>query len=115
MIEMDNAYIGALLDETARLMELNGENAFKIRAYQKAAQAVEQYEGDISTAVQQGLNPEEIPGVGKTIAANLLEILNAGGFTALAQLRQEVPEGVVEMVRLPGLGVKKTQQLWRDG
>lgn len=98
-----------LLEELAKLMELNGENQFKVRAFKKAAETLAAYENWRELARQGEL--EKLPGVGKGIAAVLVEYAETAHCTARDALLQAVPEGLVELAKIPGLGAKKARQL----
>lgn len=110
---MDNGTIAKQLRQAATLLELTGGNRFKAAAYDKAARAVKSYGAPVADLFQQE-EPPEIEGVGGSMAEHIREILNAGTFAKLDELRAKVPEGVREMTRLPGLGAKKIRQLWQE-
>ncbi len=110
---LTNTDIADNLRLTAKLMELTDENPFKVRAYDKAAAAVEGVQEPIAVQVSEGQRPE-IEGVGKGIWAAIDQLLTTGTYDKLSELRAQVPEGVVELSQVPGLGVKKLQQIWRE-
>jgi len=98
--------ISDTLESIARMLELKGENVFKIRAYTNAARALETFSGDLAaTAAENRLG--EIPGVGKAIAEKITELVTTGELAYFNNLKAEFPEGVFEMFELQGLGPKK--------
>ncbi len=100
-----------LLESIARLLELKGESPFKVRAYQNAARAVETYPGSLDTALADGTLPE-IPGIGKSAAAKIAELLETGAIAYHDELRAGFPEGLFALFDLQGLGAKKIRALY---
>ncbi|MBV9657639.1 MAG: DNA polymerase/3'-5' exonuclease PolX [Verrucomicrobia bacterium] len=103
--------IAEIFESTAQLLELKGENPFKVRAYQNAARAVELFSGDLVAAAATPGVLEEIPGLGKHSAAHVRELLETGQFAFFEKLRAEFPAGIFELFTLPGLGPKKIKAL----
>lgn len=93
-------------------MELHDENPFKVRSYVNGAAALELVEEPLALKSQAEL--EGITGVGKSIAARVIEIEETGSFTELDQLLSVTPPGVVEMLRIKGIGPKKVRTLWKE-
>ena len=102
-----------LLESIARLLELKGENLFKIRAYTHAARALETFTGDLSKLAAEG-RLGEIPGIGKAIAEKLGEWFTTGRLDYYEQLKAEFPPGLFELFELQGLGPKKIKALWEQ-
>jgi DNA polymerase (family 10) len=102
-----------LLESIARLLELKGENLFKIRAYTHAARALETFTGDLSKMAAEG-RLWEIPGIGKAIAEKLGEWFATGRLDYYEQLKAEFPPGLFELFELQGLGPKKIKALWEQ-
>jgi DNA polymerase (family 10) len=102
-----------LLESIARLLELKGENLFKIRAYTHAARALETFTGDLSKLAAEG-RLGEIPGIGKAIAEKLGEWFATGRLDYYEQLKAEFPPGLFELFELQGLGPKKIKALWEQ-
>ncbi|NLU48858.1 MAG: DNA polymerase/3'-5' exonuclease PolX [Syntrophomonadaceae bacterium] len=102
---MDNREIARMLDETADILEILGENPFKVRAYRKAASNINRLETDLREIWAQG-RLGELPGVGKAIRAKLEEIMTTGDLRYYRELQKKVPPGVTEMLAIPGLGPK---------
>ena len=107
---MDKATIADVLEKIATLLELKGENPFKIRAYVNAARSLETWGGNVAD-----LGNEEvlgkIPGIGKAIAAKIRELVETGSLKFLDELRAEFPADILELFSLPGLGAKKIKAL----
>ena len=95
--------------ELAALYELRGGEGFRVRAYERAARALSGHGGDLAALSEREL--AAIPGVGKAVAAKVLEYLASGRIQTLERLRAEIPPGLRELVRVPGLGPSKARML----
>ncbi|RIJ36935.1 DNA polymerase/3'-5' exonuclease PolX [Pontibacter oryzae] len=109
---MENKKIIKLFKLAAELMELHDQNPFKIRSYTNAVGALELVEEPLEGMAQAQL--EGIQGVGKGIAAKIIEINEKGSFAELDQMLEVTPQGVVEMLRIKGIGPKKVRNLWKE-
>ncbi|MDP4550528.1 DNA polymerase/3'-5' exonuclease PolX [Alkalihalobacillus macyae] len=98
------------LEKIAVYMELKGENPFKISAFRKAARALETDD----RSMDQIDDPAELTGIGKGTAAVINEIIENGESETLESLKKEVPEGLVPLLKLPGLGGKKLAKLYKE-
>lgn len=98
-----------VLSEIARLMKLKGENVFKVRAFEKAVDIIEQCE-DLEARIKGG-TLTELSGIGKGIEEAILDWWKNGKSTIAEQIRSELPEGLLELVKIQGLGPKKAIQL----
>jgi DNA polymerase (family 10) len=107
-----NEAVEALLQEYSDLTSISGGDAFKARAYDKAARAVGGYHADISHLDLKGILG--IPNVGKSIAEKIHEYLQTGTFHALEELRAQIPAGVRQLISIPTLGPKKAMVLYQD-
>ncbi|MEV7188466.1 DNA polymerase/3'-5' exonuclease PolX [Kitasatospora sp. NPDC093102] len=107
-----NDQVRELLQEYADLINITGGDAFRARAYEKAARAVGGHPEDLAGLDVRGLR--EIPGVGKSTAEKIAEYLATGTFPALEALRAEIPSGVREMMAVPSVGPKRALALYRD-
>jgi DNA polymerase (family 10) len=103
---MKNSAIAKVFQDIADLLELKGEIPFKIRAYQKAARAIEHSPTEIEQMVKDGGNLRDIPGVGEAIAKKITELVNTGGLRYYDELRAEFPEGISTLLDIPGVGPK---------
>jgi DNA polymerase (family 10) len=108
---MKNAEINDLFDEIADFLEIKGENPFRVRAYRRAAQAVEGLAEDIAAIAGRG-GLLDIPGIGKDLAARIQEYLEKGSVDYLEELRREIPAGVIELMRIHGVGPKTAKLLY---
>jgi DNA polymerase (family 10) len=108
---MKNFEIARLFDLMADLLEIKGENPFRIRAYRRAAQNIEALTEDVETvAAQQRL--DEIPGIGADLAGKIVEYLETGRLKDLEAARKGVPAGVVEFMNVPGIGPRTARLLY---
>ena len=107
---MDKATIADVLEKIATLLELKGENPFKIRAYVNAARSLETWGGNIGDLANEEVL-EKIPGIGKAIAAKIKELVETGSLKFFDELRAEFPADILELFSLPGLGAKKIKAL----
>jgi DNA polymerase (family 10) len=110
---MDKKEISNALDEAAVLMELAGDNPFRVRAYSNASRIVRAYAGDLAEAVADG-SIRSIKGIGPNIAAHIAELLESDDPPFIKELRSQFPEGVLGMLRIPGLGPKKIRALMEE-
>ena len=107
---MDKKSIAEILNEIGVFLELKGENAFKIRAYQAGARALESLGEDLSKVVNEGrLN--SIKGIGKALGQKIETLQRTGGLEYYEQLRSSIPEGLIEMLEIAGMGAKKIRAL----
>src|ERR1700738_3551997 len=97
-----------LLEAIARLLELKGENPFKIRAYTNAARALETFSGNFQTTVAED-KLGELDGIGDAIAKKIFEYVQTGRLVYFANLQAEFPETIFEMFEITGLGGKKVK------
>ncbi len=108
---MNKTEIAAVLTEIGTLLELKGENPFKIRAYQSGARLLEGLsEEDIAARVAAG-TLEEVKGIGEALAQKISELHRTGRLEFYENLKASVPEGLVEILSIPGLGAKKVRAL----
>ncbi|SHK57209.1 DNA polymerase/3'-5' exonuclease PolX [Hymenobacter psychrotolerans] len=109
---MDNRALIRAFRLTAQLMELHEENPFKIRAYEGTANALEQLSVPVADIERHGL-PDRT-GLSKTAAAKVAEMLDTGSFDELTRLLAATPPGVVELLKVKGIGPKKIRSLWKE-
>ncbi len=107
---MTKEEIAAALEEIATLLELKGENPFKIRAYTNAARSIEAWGASFSD-LQNEEALEKIPGIGKAIAAKVKELATTGSLKFLEELRAQFPGAILDLFSIPGLGAKKIKAL----
>jgi DNA polymerase (family X) len=110
---MKNVEIAALFSEIADFLEIKGENPFRVRAYRRAAQAMEGLAEDVAALADRG-ELLEIPGIGRDLAGKIQEFLQCGAVEYLEGLRREIPVGVVELMRIHGVGPKTAKLLYEQ-
>jgi len=106
-----NTAIVKVFSDIADLLELKGENAFKIRAYQKAARAIEHYPKEVGIMLDEGETLRNIPGVGEAIAKKTTELVTTGKLGYYENLKAEFPEGITNLLAIPGIGPKTANRL----
>lgn len=107
---MRNQEIARIFNEIADILEIKGENPFRIRAYRRAAQNIDGLPKDVST-----LSDEEmlrIPGIGHDLARKIREYLSTGRMASYEDLKKEIPEGFTMLLTVPGLGPKTAKLLY---
>ena len=112
---MTNSEIAITLEETAQLLELQGANAFRIRAYRNAAHTVQDQSESLAHLV--GEDPaalKTLPGIGQDIALKITQLVQTGTYPLLEELRREFPPALLQIMNLPGLGPKKAALLYRE-
>lgn len=108
-----NEEVALLLDNIAELLMLKNENPYRIRAYVTAAQNIRALDADIEELAQHG-KLDEIPGVGKAIAAKIEEYLRTGRLAYYEELKREVPLAAVELLEVPGIGPARAHLLYKE-
>ncbi len=108
---MENREIAKILEEIALLLEIKGENVFKVRAYQNAARTLYALPEQASELAERE-ELESIKGIGKTLASQIKEMIRTGDLRFYRELKESVPDGLVEMLKVPGLGPKKARVLY---
>lgn len=105
---MDNKEIARRFYRLAALMEVRGDDPFRLRSYRNAAEAIEVWPTSLKEiASQEGVTGlQEIPGIGKAIAGKVIDLLNKGTFDAWERLTAETPETVLDLLEIPGIGPK---------
>ena len=110
---MRNAQVAQVLSEISELLELSGESHFRIAAYQKAAEAINEYAGDIWELYQTS-DLQDIPGVGKGLASKIEEILLSGSCKDLENIKERFPEGLRKMLLIPVVGPKTAKMVFEQ-
>ena len=102
--------IASLFAHMADLLEVGGENPFRVRAYRRAGQNLERFSGDLEhLAAEQRL--QELSGIGPDLASKISEYLSTGTIAAIDRLKQSIPAGVLELLDIPGVGPKTAKLL----
>ncbi len=108
---MKNSEIARVFHDMADLLELKGENVFKIRAYRRAAQVIEHLPKEMAVMLEQGEDFQKIPGVGDAIAKKSTELIETGKLEAYESLKDEFPEGITRLLEIPGIGPRTAHLL----
>ncbi|WP_263368435.1 DNA polymerase/3'-5' exonuclease PolX [Edaphobacter bradus] len=109
---MDNITIARLLEETAALLEIDAADPFRIRSYRRAAEAVEQQTTQLATLVAEPKQLLAIAGIGKGMAANIVDIVATGTMPLREELLAKYKPTMLELLRLPGMGPKTVALVW---
>ncbi|MBI5582575.1 MAG: DNA polymerase/3'-5' exonuclease PolX [Deltaproteobacteria bacterium] len=107
---MENKEIAAVLNEISQLLELAGENPFKVRAYAQGARVIEAQDRPAAELMGSG-ELARIKGIGATLSQQIAELVREGETALHRELKKKFPEGIREMLRVPGLGPKKVKEL----
>ncbi|HHP50459.1 MAG TPA: DNA polymerase/3'-5' exonuclease PolX [Moorella mulderi] len=110
---MTNLELAWALKEMGDLLDIKGEEPYKVRAYHRAAQAIENLEEEVATIYARG-DLEKIPGIGKNLAKKIAELLETGRSSFLENLRREVPPGLRDMLAIPGIGSRTVRQIYQS-
>lgn len=109
---MENVDVARLFQQVADLLELRGDNPFRIRAYRNAARTIEAMPKRVAEIVEHdGKSLAELPGVGKDLAGKIADIVHTGHFGVLDDLLVEVPKGLIDVMAVPGLGPKRAKAI----
>jgi DNA polymerase (family 10) len=113
---LDNDAIARVLHQIAEMLEFKNENPFKFRSYQMAAETIGSMGTPVTDIVAAGgpADLKKIPGIGKTISAQILEIVQTGKSSYFEELTVDVPATVLDLRRVSGIGLKTAQLLYRD-
>jgi DNA polymerase (family 10) len=110
---MDKAAIAEVLEEIGTLLELKGENPFKVRAYHYGARVLNALEDDLGARVEAG-TLGDVPGLGEALVEKITTLFQTGRLKFYDDLKAGIPAGLVEMLGVPGLGPKKIQALHKE-
>ena len=109
---MQNPDIARLFDEVADLLEIRGENPFRVRAYRNAARTIRDYPEPIAELIHSGSKDlTEIPGIGEDLAEKIAAIVKTGDLPLRKKLAAKLPAGLLDLLRIPGLGPKRVRLL----
>ncbi|MCU4137368.1 MAG: Histidinol phosphatase or related hydrolase of the PHP family [Thermodesulfobacteria bacterium] len=108
---MKNKEVADIFNKVAALLEIKGDNPYRIRAYQKAAQTIEALTADVEELAKQG-KLEKLPGIGPDLASKIKEILKTGTLPLYEELKKDVPLILLNFLEIPGLGPKKVKVLY---
>jgi DNA polymerase (family X) len=108
---VSNADVAAMLNRVADLLEIRGENFFKIRAYREAVRQLDNLTTEIEDLIKQG-RLKEVPGIGEAIEKKIVEYVTTGQLEFLTRLEAEVPPALLELTRVPGLGPRTAKDIF---
>jgi DNA polymerase (family 10) len=111
---MENRTIADVFTEIADILEIQGENPFRVRSYRNSARTIADMSQSVEALFRAGENLEEIPGIGKSISEKIRELLTTGKSHSLEELRSQIPRGLTELLKLEGLGPKKVKVLYDE-
>ena len=106
-----NQEIAAAFQKLADLLEIQGTNQFRVRAYRNAARTIESQPKSVADMIDEGKDIEELPGIGHDLAAKIREYVSTGRIRRLDELEREIPEGLSILMKIEGLGPKKVKTL----
>ncbi len=109
---MDNKAIAGILYETADLLEIDGQDSFRIRSYRNAAQAIESLPQQIAELINEPKKVLELPGIGKSMLAHLQEVLKEGRLSMHAELLKKYHPSMLDLLKIQGLGPKTIALIW---
>src|SRR5262249_12210657 len=109
---MDNKAIAGILYETADLLEIDGQDSFRIRSYRNAAEAIEAQPQQMSGLISEPKKILEIPGIGKGMLTNLQAMFKEGKLALHAELLKKYRPSMLELLKIQGLGPKTIALIW---
>ena len=111
---MKNDLMASQFELLADLLEIQGANPFRIRAYRNAARTISSAAESLTDLVATGGDPGQFAGIGKDLARQIAEIAQTGHLSSLEELRKQIPTGVLDMLRIPGVGPKKVSVFFNE-
>lgn len=111
---VNNLNIADIFEQIADILDIQGSNFFRIRAYRQAARQLRGMPEDIALYVANGQDLSELPAIGCNLAAKIIEILETGHCATLTSLQKQSPTGLVELLHIPGLGPKRVHALYHE-
>jgi DNA polymerase (family X) len=112
-VSITNRAIAQTFDAVADMLEIKGEIIHRVLSYRRTAETVAEYPREMSALAAEG-KLTEIPGVGKVLAEKIQEMVDTGKLDFYERLKEEVPESLLEMLRVNGIGAKKAKMFWES-
>jgi len=109
---MDNKAIAGVLYETADLLEIDGQDSFRVRSYRNAAQAIEAMSQQVSDLIEEPKKLLEVPGIGKGMLANMQQLFRDGSIEVHSELLKKYRPSMLELLKVQGLGPKTIALIW---
>ena len=113
-VRIENYEIADVLEELADLLEIRGANRFRVRAYRDAARTVREHAVPMRQLVADGEDLTELPTIGEDMSDYITQLVETGELDRMEEVAGEVPRTLAEITRLPGVGPKRTKQLWEE-
>src|ERR1043166_4388504 len=110
---MKSRELSNLFSQMADLMEIQGEQSFRVNSYRRAARTMKELTGDVESLAAAG-KLVELQGIGKGMLGKIEEFLASGKITAHVELIASVPQGLLKLLAIPGMGPKKVAQVWKE-
>lgn len=111
---VENIEIAQVLSEVADLLEIQGANPFRVRAYRNVVRTIEGLTRPLAKMVEAAEDLEELPGIGGEMAHHISELVTTGRLGVLDKIHEKVPASLAELTKLDGLGPKRTKKLWEE-
>lgn len=113
---MTNQQIADVFRRLANLLDLRGENFFKVRSYQSAADTIEDWPQPLAELVaEKGIaSLRELPGIGEAISKKIVDLLTTGSFKAYDEVRAEIPESTLDLLKVDGVGIKTLRTFYHQ-
>ncbi len=109
-----NADIAAIFEEIADLLEIQGANPFRVRAYRNGARTVGEFGRDLAILLKKGESLPKLPGIGTDLGEKIREIADTGNCAFLEKLHRQLPPAITELLKIPGLGPKRVKTLYHE-
>jgi DNA polymerase (family 10) len=111
---MENLDVAQVFERVADLLEIQGENPFRIRAYRNAARTIESLGVSVAKLAKEEGGLTGLPGIGKDLAGKIRELCDTGRLGVLVELTAKTPESLAELIRVPGLGPRRARQIYEE-
>ena len=109
-----NSDIADVFNETADLLEIQGGNSFRIRAYRNAARTMQSLSKSVVELISHDGDLTGYPGIGKDLAGKIQEIVETGSFSLLEDLKKQVPQELSQLMKISGLGAKRVAKVYKE-
>ena len=109
-----NENIAQVFENMAALLEFKGDAVFKIRAYQRASRTIDHLPFSLTQALDDGMDLKTIPGIGDAISKKIREFIDTNQVQALERLKGELPEGILDLMELPGVGPRTASVIVKE-
>jgi DNA polymerase (family X) len=113
-LPIHNSEIAGVFSQIADLLEIEGANEFRVRAYRRAARTIRGYSRTMVDLLDEGEDLTQISGIGDDLADKIQELVRTGGLSQLDDLHDRIPSGLAEMLRISGLGPKRVRQIYKE-